>query len=110
MPRGALRTDAAAVAAAVQGADVVLHIASLVDLRDNIYRRHRLYDINVSALAVLLNGCIRRGVTRFVYLGSAAAIIGRTQRPRPLSDERVADVEVYDISNHYGKSKAYERP
>ena len=90
----------------VRGAGVIFHLASLVDLRDNVYRRHRLYDVNVRGTAVLLNACIREGVGRFVYLGSATAVFDN--KPRPTRDESAfADVTVDSLRTHYAKTKLY---
>ena len=97
--------DALDAILASAGAGVVMHIASLVDLRDNVYRRTRLYDINVRGTAMLLNACIRNGVRAFVYLSSGSVVTDLNPRPAQRTEAGYAHVKLEDLPTHYAKSK-----
>jgi nucleoside-diphosphate-sugar epimerase len=82
-------------------------VASLVDLRDNMYRRPHLYNVNVYGVAVLLNACIGAGVRSFVYVSSSSAVLDGRARPWPHNEAAYEDVRLEDVPTHYGRSKRY---
>ena len=64
--------DAAAVAAAVQGMDAVLHLAAQVAVQTSIEQPVESSDINVRGFLNVLDASRNAGVKRFVYASSAA--------------------------------------
>ncbi len=66
--------------------DTVFHCAGLVAYTWNF--RHRLYDINVTGTANIVNACLESGVRRMVHTSSVAAV-GVRENGRP-ADEGTA--------------------
>jgi dihydroflavonol-4-reductase len=64
-------TDAAAVAVAVRGCEVVLHLAGLISYRQS--DRARLFRINAEGAAKVAGACARAGVRRLVHVSSTGA-------------------------------------
>jgi len=63
---------ASAVERALDGVDVVYHLAALTDVRESV-RRPRLYHrVNADGTLNLLEGCRRAGVKRVIYVSSCA--------------------------------------
>jgi len=63
---------APAVEGALDGVDVVYHLAALTDVRESV-RKPRLYHrVNVDGTLNLLEGCRRAGVKRVIYVSSCA--------------------------------------
>jgi UDP-glucose 4-epimerase len=83
---------APAVERALDGVDVVYHLAALTDVRESV-RRPRLYHrVNADGTLNLLEGCRRAGVRRVVYVSSCAVYgepvrlpIGEDHPANPLS-------------------------
>lgn len=83
---------APAVERALDGVDVVYHLAALTDVRESV-RRPRLYHrVNVDGTLNLLEGCRRAGVKRVIYVSSCAVYgepvrlpIGEDHPTNPLS-------------------------
>jgi UDP-glucose 4-epimerase len=83
---------APAVERALDGVDVVYHLAALTDVRESV-RRPRLYHrVNADGTLNLLEGCRRAGVRRVVYVSSCAVYgepvrlpIGEDHPTNPLS-------------------------
>ena len=90
----------------VRGADVVFHVASLIELRDHKYRGHRLYDVNVRGAMNVINACIRTGVTRLVYTSSTATVMDGRE-PADWSEASFEDVRIEDLPCLYAKTKRY---
>ena len=59
--------DAAAVSKALQGADVLYHLAGVTDLDDATTKALETIEQNVMGTAVLLEAAVDAGVKRFVY-------------------------------------------
>ncbi|MBO8093557.1 MAG: SDR family oxidoreductase [Prosthecochloris sp.] len=65
---------------ACDGVDIVFHCAGLVAYSANY--RHRLYEINVTGTANLVNACLYHGVERLVHTSSVAAVgVSGTMEP-----------------------------
>ena len=90
-----------AVAAAVEGCDVVYHVAALSSYwraqRDQVYR------INVDGTRTVMEACLRAGVPRVVHTSSVAAI-GIRRNGKPADETTVFDglsaTFVYADSKH----------
>jgi dTDP-L-rhamnose 4-epimerase len=78
-PRVELRVgdvrDRAEVAAALEGADVVFHLAALVGVGQSMYQAAEYVDVNVHGTAVLLEQLAKRRVQRLV-VSSSMSIYG----------------------------------
>ena len=73
--------DAAAVAAAMQGAHAVLHLAAQVSVQASIDDPAHSCSINVDGFVTVLDCARRLGVRRFVYASSAAVYGEPSQLP-----------------------------
>jgi len=60
-------TDAAALAAALEGCDAVAHLAAVADVNDVHAEPHDAEQVNARGTAAVLEGARRAGVTRVVY-------------------------------------------
>jgi UDP-glucose 4-epimerase len=83
---------APAVERALDGVDVVYHLAALTDVRESVRRPRLYYRVNVDGTLNLLEGCRRAGVKRVVYVSSCAVYgepvrlpIGEDHPTNPLS-------------------------
>jgi nucleoside-diphosphate-sugar epimerase len=65
-------TDGDAVKAAVNGMDVVFHVASIVHTKKN--NQARVFEVNHKGTRILLQACRRAGVKRLVYISSASVV------------------------------------
>ncbi len=84
--------DEAAVARAVEGVDVVVHLAAHTRVLDSIQQPWENFEINARGTLVVLSASVKAGVGRFVLASTGGAILGdRTppvheeMAPRPLS-------------------------
>jgi UDP-glucose 4-epimerase len=83
---------APAVERALDGVDVVYHLAALTDVRESVRRPRLYYRVNVDGTLNLLEGCRRAGVKRVIYVSSCAVYgepvrlpIGEDHPTNPLS-------------------------
>ncbi|MEE9278397.1 MAG: hopanoid-associated sugar epimerase [Dehalococcoidia bacterium] len=65
-------TDTASLDAAVQGVDVVFHVAALYELAAT--DRPRVFQVNVQGTRAVMNAALRAGVDRVVHTSSVAAV------------------------------------
>jgi UDP-glucose 4-epimerase len=84
--------DEAAVAAALAGIDVVVHLAAHTRVMDSIEDPRLNFDVNARGTLTLLEGARRSGVRRFILASTGGAILGDAEPPvhedmppRPLS-------------------------
>jgi nucleoside-diphosphate-sugar epimerase len=87
--------DPASLGPAVDGADAVVHVAGIVKAR----RPSDFFEVNTQGTKNLLDAAAGRGVGRFVYVSSLAAV-GPSRDGTPVPD----DVEPRPVT-HYGRSK-----
>jgi nucleoside-diphosphate-sugar epimerase len=87
--------DPASLGPAVDGADAVVHVAGIVKAR----RPSEFFEVNTQGTKNLLEAAAGRGVGRFVYVSSLAAV-GPSLDGTPVPD----DVEPRPVT-HYGRSK-----
>jgi len=87
--------DAASLIPAAEGVDAVVHVAGIVKAR----RPEDFFQVNAQGTKNLLDAAIQRGVRRFVYVSSLAAV-GPSVDGTPVPD----DVEPRPVT-HYGRSK-----
>jgi UDP-glucose 4-epimerase len=73
-------TDRAAVTAALDGVDAVIHSATLHKPHIGSHSRQDFIEANVTGTLVLLEQAVAAGVSRFVYL-STTSVFGRALRP-----------------------------
>ena len=98
-------TDRDAVAAAIAGADAVLHCATLHKPHISSHTRRDFLDTNVSGTLVLLEAAVAAGVTRFVFLSSTSAF-GAALTPGPAEPAAWITEDVAAVPrNIYGASK-----
>lgn len=70
-------TDAAAVRNALEGADAVIHTASLLT-RETVTNLRRAFDVNVAGTFNVLEACAAAGVRKLVY-ASSVVVYGEAQ-------------------------------
>jgi nucleoside-diphosphate-sugar epimerase len=87
--------DAGAVAAALQGVDMVFHLAA--EHRDDVLPIEKYYRTNVEGMRVLCAGMQQAGIRRMVFTSSVAIYGFRL--------EDGAEDSAPTPDNHYGKSK-----
>jgi 2-alkyl-3-oxoalkanoate reductase len=87
--------DRASLAGALAGVDAVVHVAGIVKAR----RPSEFFAVNTQGTKNLLEAAAERGVGRFVYVSSLAAV-GPSLDGTPVPD----DVEPRPVT-HYGRSK-----
>lgn len=85
---------------AMEGVDAVIHSAAKVSFHNA--DRDALYRVNVEGTANMVNAAIEKGVPRFVYISSVAAI-GRGIHGEQVDETRKWDPE--RKTTHYAKSK-----
>ncbi|HET7677763.1 MAG TPA: NAD-dependent epimerase/dehydratase family protein [Candidatus Limnocylindrales bacterium] len=90
-------SDAAAVAAAVEGADAVVHLAARAGIPDSVTDPLGTFAVNVAQTLGLLDAARRAGVRRFVFASSNAAVGDH----EPPSDE----LQLAHPVSPYGASK-----
>jgi dihydroflavonol-4-reductase len=99
-------TDPAAMAQAMQGADVVYHLAGLISLEMDAASATE--QVNVLGVRSVVEACLRAGVRRLVHFSSIHALSadppgGRVDESRPLADENsTPDLPPYDRSKAMG--------
>lgn len=62
------------VVAAVQGADVVIHVATATPTSENSLNRKLMDDVNVTGLQHVIDACKASGVRKLVYTSSASVV------------------------------------
>jgi UDP-glucose 4-epimerase len=90
--------DADAVARALDGVDVVIHLAAYGSVAESVEEPFENFDVNVRGTLVLLNACAAAGIAKFVFASTGGAIMGNT--PPPVDETSVP----WPISP-YGASK-----
>lgn len=71
-----LAGDADAVARAVVGVDIVLHVASYGMSGPAMLDKRRIHAVNVLGTNALLDACVKEGVTAFVYTSTYNVVFG----------------------------------
>jgi nucleoside-diphosphate-sugar epimerase len=99
-------TDHALVRAAVDGADAVLHTATLHKPHVASHRRQDFVDTNVSGTLALLEAAVAAGVGAFVFT-SSTTVFGRALAPPPGAPAAWITEDVRPVpKNVYGATKA----
>jgi UDP-glucose 4-epimerase len=97
--------DAAAVAAAMEGVDAVLHTATLHKPHVATHARQDFVDTNVTGTLNLLEAAVAQGVRAFV-LTSTTSAFGDALVPAPGTPAAWIDEDVVDVpKNIYGTTK-----
>ena len=98
-------TDRAAVRAALDGADAVLHAATLHKPHVGSHTRQDFVDVNVSGTLTLLEAAVAAGVGAFVFTSTTSAF-GRALAPPPGAPAAWIDEDVRPVpKNVYGATK-----
>jgi nucleoside-diphosphate-sugar epimerase len=92
--------DTDGIARAVQGADVVYHLAAKVDTPGS---RADFLEANVAGTERVLNACLQQGVGRVVY-ASSLAVYGMAPNGQPI-DENTPCEESPQLRDFYAESK-----
>jgi len=97
--------DRACVRRCVQGADAVLHAATLHKPHVGSHARREFVDTNISGTLVLLEEAVAAGAGRFVYTSTTSAF-GRALAPPPGAPAAWIDEDVVPVPrNIYGATK-----
>jgi UDP-glucose 4-epimerase len=98
--------DRACVRRAVDGADAIVHTATLHKPHVETHRRQEFVDINVTGTLNLLEEAVAAGIGRFVFTSSTSAfgraLVPPADAPAAWITEDVADVprNVYGVTKH----------
>ena len=95
--------DPEVVAAAMDGADSVVHLAAMAGVRPSIEQPALYADVNVRGTALLFEAAVERGISRFVF-ASSSSVYGERRDP-PFSEEDPVD---HPISPYAATKKAGE--
>lgn len=91
-------TDKAAIDAALEGCDAVIHTAAMVSL--DASKAEQMYHTNVTGTRLVIGGAVEQGIRAIVHVSSAAAVYDPyatvVDESLPLAEQRSA----------YGRSKA----
>ncbi|AXA37344.1 UDP-glucose 4-epimerase [Candidatus Sumerlaea chitinivorans] len=90
-------TDGSAVRDAVQGVDVVHHLAALVSVPESMEKPTETEHINVVGTICLLEAAAKAGVQRFVF-SSTSAVYGNVEREKHSETDLPAPASPYAIS------------
>jgi UDP-glucose 4-epimerase len=97
--------DRELVARAVEGADAIVHAATLHKPHLGSHGRQEFVDVNISGTLALLEAAVEHGVGRFVFTSTTSAF-GRALAPPPGAPAAWIDEDVAPIPrNVYGVSK-----
>jgi len=83
--------DERAVVDAVEGIDVIVHLAALGNVADSLKNPRQCWDVNVNGTLNMLEACRKAGVSKFIFASSNAAVgeqlppINEMQVSRPIS-------------------------
>lgn len=91
-------TDVGALRSALQGADIVVHLAAHVHMM-NSQEEDAFFDVNVGGTSRLFEAATAAGVKRFVFISSVKAVAERSE-DTPLTNDTPAHPE-----DAYGRSK-----
>ena len=112
--RGDIR-DATDAAKAIEGSDVVLHLAALAGVRPSLEQPARYWDVNLVGLQRLLDACKGTG-RRFVF-GSSSSVYGGNEKVPFSEDDAVEEpVSPYAATKRAGElcclthHKLYDTP
>lgn len=92
--------DQAAMTAAVEGMNVVYHLAARIDFDGQTYADYR--DVNVTATEHLLNAGAKQNIHKFVFF-SSIGVFGLPAGIGPMENWDETHPKTY--TNHYGRSK-----
>ena len=73
--------DRAAVAAALQGVDAVIHLAAFGSVVESVADPDENFDVNARGTFVMLDECRKQGIGRFVFASTGGALIGNVEPP-----------------------------
>ena len=84
--------DRAAVAAALEGVDAVIHLAAFGSVVESVADPAENFDVNARGTFIMLDECRKQGIGRFIFASTGGALIGNakppvdeTSLPRPIS-------------------------
>lgn len=61
---------------ALEGVDCVIHLASYGGSGKEMVRTHRIEEVNVEGTRNVLETCVKKGITRLVYLSTHGVVFG----------------------------------
>lgn len=97
--------DQEALSRAFAGAQVVFHVAALVDTRSTVIHKRRIHRVNVVGTACVANACVLAGVTRLVLLSSIGAVLDGRTLPKAHCNEAAYDSGLGRHISTYGSTK-----
>ncbi|CAN9498468.1 unnamed protein product [Ophioblennius macclurei] len=86
-----------------RGADVVFHIASIIDVTDSV-EYSEMYGVNVRGTQLLLEACVSEKVASFVYT-STIEVMGPNPRGEPIVNGNEDTVYKSSLKFNYSKTK-----
>lgn len=95
--------DPLAVRDALQGVDVVVHLAAVVSIRASVEHFYRDAEVNLMGTVNLLNACAERGIGKFVY-ASSMAVYADSPTPEPINEAyRLDPISPYGVAKLAGE-------
>jgi len=89
--------DAAVVSAALEGVDVVMHLAGYIEVAESVAEPEKYFDNNLYRPTVMLDQMQRAGVDAIVF-SSTAAVYGEPESVPILEDAKTTPVNPYGAS------------
>ncbi|XP_037646733.1 hydroxy-delta-5-steroid dehydrogenase, 3 beta- and steroid delta-isomerase 1 [Sebastes umbrosus] len=86
-----------------QGASIVFHIASIIDVTDSV-EYSEIYGVNVKGTQLLLEACIQENVVSFIYT-STVEVMGPNTRGEPIINGSEDTVYQCALKFAYSKTK-----
>lgn len=82
--------------------DLVIHLASLISVDESIEHPDKYFDVNTRGTAILIKHAIKKNVSRFIYI-SSAAVYGVPEKLPINEDHPLNPISPYGISKLAGE-------
>ncbi|XP_006301192.2 short-chain dehydrogenase/reductase family 42E member 1 [Capsella rubella] len=89
---------------ALQGVDLVIHLASYGGSGKEMIRTHRIEEVNVEGTRNVLETCVKKGITRLVYLSTNGVVSGGKELEN--GDETLPYVPYNNYVSSYDRTKS----
>lgn len=89
--------DQAAMQELVKDADVVFHLAALIEAGESVKDPARFFDVNVVGTLNILEAMRQNGISTFIF-SSSAAIYGEPERVPIFEDDRTLPINPYGVT------------
>lgn len=89
--------DAHRMMAEIKDADVVFHLAALIEAGESVKQPQRFVDVNISGTVNVLEAMRQNGISTFIF-SSSAAIYGEPQQTPIQEDDRTLPINPYGMT------------